>query len=630
MASLSYHRRCGCDCRDTAEFTPDTAVFNPLCCTACDGGVKPPCCYVMLFECAVYCPPLDSGNPVLIANPGQVLRPLCPWVKPCQFVAPAAANKFPSDFSNDWLDGCTWSQRNGFVGTGGSVAGFDYQRALSNVGWTLDIAVSPVTLSHVSGIVYQQDDAVAWQCFFSNTLKLQPGEPSCSSLPQFVCIQPCLTTSQPQPQCCQNCFGVDLPDMSAYGIPAQSLQFLPTGSGIRGSAGLQIGANCVYQSRVICNQSTNGIGQAYLYAQTPMNGGAPSQAWLEIDYFTGGTFAPDGTIANLAFPTSVVFYCPDFTCSGGQFNVWTNPNFLAPWGTLNVYSTVCVNSENDDYAACPPSTCVGQKSIPDSRRQLYASEFARCSCTDDWCEVLPGGVTLFVNAVTGLSTITQDSCPQNQGHGGFQKTTNTVVGMPSGPVREQCVTINGVTGSHTMCVRIYCQNGAWNMELYCDGTYFSTIGITISSQCPTKGNAPIPAIPGCDVIGGCIGFNQSPSCQPPACCNNSDETNCHITFTSTCSAINGLSVPMTHVASHSWSGNAPRIGGGGVVGVLLTCNSGEWTIALGGVGCGTATLQTASCTCLPVMSGTFPSTTLVLCAGGPCVNGDTVSAVLTL
>jgi hypothetical protein len=56
MTSIGRHRSCGCDCRDSAIYSPDPLVFNPICCKVCgeDGTSKPPCVYLVNWECDLW------------------------------------------------------------------------------------------------------------------------------------------------------------------------------------------------------------------------------------------------------------------------------------------------------------------------------------------------------------------------------------------------------------------------------------------------------------------------------------------------------------------------------------------------------------------------------------------------
>eukprot|EP00456_Euglypha_rotunda_P041279 TRINITY_DN31_c3_g1_i3.p1 TRINITY_DN31_c3_g1~~TRINITY_DN31_c3_g1_i3.p1 ORF type:complete len:227 (+),score=27.34 TRINITY_DN31_c3_g1_i3:700-1380(+) len=111
-----------------------------------------------------------------------------------------------------------------------------------------------------------------------------------------------------------------------------------------------------------------------------------------------------------------------------------------------------------------------------------------------------------------------------------------------------------------------------------------------------------------------------------ACCTIS-ASSVTVTFTSSCSILNGLTMTLRK------SGTS-FVGGVFVSGYTfqfgLSCNAGFWQLTGSSTGACGFGATTTDFTCTPTVSGHFSNGTVVNCSGGaPCVIGDTFSATVS-
>jgi hypothetical protein len=640
MANINSHRVCGsCDCRDQATFIPDPNLFNPLCCNACPEGQKPPCGYVIQFECPIQCP----GSSEWISSPGgpTVLRPLCHWTDACNFVSRRTTAITP--WNGGWgltvsgaggsplssSDGCSWIQQAGISGQ----TIFNYQSALTQIGWTLGLGPDRPLLKHALGYKFQA--VKTWNCYGPNTMQvpglglLLPGSvgntpPPCPAMPNTVCVTPIWQLYQTNPPQCPTCFKLTIPaaniplpgNNGSVVIPEQTVVLLNNGGSL---VGTQIQAAASYSNQIWCWSSLGGPGQVVLWIVNDIHTGGSSSAYLEIAGISSSQFGPG--------PYQVaLLHCSSFTCAnGGTFTGTINSVSVS----VAVTPSPCVNSINDEYGLCPIQ-CNDRGVISNQQDQI--GDPYRCECVDDWCDSIPGGFRVFGSF--GLST----NCFGSYCQTGFQDVHGWNFGCwqlggtaysatPANQVRYQCLTL---TNGHTICLNVYCAIGmggaAWTCDITCDGTFVTSCGVDIFAACPMQANGVIPAIPGCGVTGGCLGINVDPNCQPAACCN---VTSFHMTFTSSCTYLNGQTVFMSGAAGGPWSGTTASVGGFSYI-INVTCSGGVYTLS---------SVHTANCilhgtssavTCSPVISGNITGGfTVPACTDAQCRGTDTWTAIIS-
>lgn len=620
MTSLGKRRRCGCDARDEGAYIPDETVPNPLFCSVCgaSGDQKPPCKYTAHFECRVFL------NTAVIAEAEVVLRVLCAWKDVCKFVSGypfLSSTALLSDAATPTQDACTWEgrYRNG-IGLADA-----YQR----VEWELDIAATPVTFTHRSGIQYAVPEGEVFDCYNPNTLRLIATSPLAKGVPDSVCIVPAVKTAYPEAQCCQNCFRLTFADMlqvpgdwSTAGIPAQVITFLPiTTTSFQGYFTLPK-RTCSYAARMIdipdrqpsdfgnTGGSISRLSTAYLACQNEMSGGLPSPAQLIIEHQTGQSGSEPIKRA--------LFECASFSCEGGRF--WpVNQNALsAPYPAYFdiVASDFCVQSEYGGEGRCPAP---GGGSAAE-----YSTEEDRFMSCDRFCACIPGEMQI-LQAGSGRR------CGMSSGSSlGFciadSVAWDTGVDTPRGPSRSLCcVTPN----FEDICATIYFGgSGKWLVDWYCDGVFAETTDLEVTSCCPLKGFAPMPALP-CTDATGCIGVNMAADCSMVArCCDSADETTCFLTLSSDCPALDGLSIEMTGAGAHVWSGTTLS----NELDVMMTCSGGTYTVSFtyGDPLCTISSLTSTDAGCAPAMHGSFAGGVVSGCfLSLGCLDSATVTAELS-
>jgi len=125
----------------------------------------------------------------------------------------------------------------------------------------------------------------------------------------------------------------------------------------------------------------------------------------------------------------------------------------------------------------------------------------------------------------------------------------------------------------------------------------------------------------------------TPACSA-TCCDPAEESDCHITLSSTCSAINGASWLLTRTGSHHWSGGA-SIAGPSFTTIALHADMscvGDTTGGISGrpfnaaitINACSVSLDGNGMSCVPIMSGTLDPSTVDLTS---CVIGCGVSTV---
>ena len=610
MPSLGPHRNCGCDCRDAAIFTPDPNTFNPLCCTAVD-GVRPPCSFILNWECAYSCDKLQL-------YPHQVLRPLCAFNDMCKFVdlwSFDPANPGPQN-KELWLDACTWIQRCTGYTQLGSNNPCTSQNLTQFIQWSLDVSVRPVRMTHPKNYVYEQSRADTWNSYGPNTLWLLPPQVSVGvlpppdacrdGLPKFVCVTPGVSLAIPtDTNCCKQCLAIDFPAVIAdtVKLPAQRLVFFPDGNISATFDGEPFNSTCAYSSPII-DYIAETYRQVRLWVMSAVGNGQPSQAYIQ---FESG---------------AAMYFCSSFTCTdGGTFREFIGvPGMPAE---LQVVSAPCIRSENDDYGVCPGGDC-WQPMAPSNRQDHYTDEAKRCECQDEWCDKIHGGMLLW-SALDGSPSLYPECAP---GNATWDLTLTDTPSIPaSGPVRKMCGT---VPGGGEVCLLLYC-DGAWQCDVLCNGTFVTRVLPEIVSFCPLRLKGTIPGIDACKLSNGCfeVNYPDGLTCiatPPPSCCADADEPGTiHVTISSSC-AFNGSSFALTRIGSHQWSYSGP-----GPI-LELSCSAGVWTLTFTisvDPAC-TVTMTSKTCTCIPIISGTFPTVTLTCnFAGGGCSIGDTMSAELS-
>lgn len=591
-------RRCGCDCRDGDEFARDPYLDNPSCYQGC-GGSKPPCAYFVHFECNIYCNGLLTGKEPVILRSN------------CEFAADDDLGKYVGradgklDFTG-FQDGCSWVDR-----LGGAIT----------AEWTLDLKDGP-SLTHLIG--YRYKAIAAWDCFGPNTMKLvdepylkiisDPAGPvlisvnpvTCPALPTLICVTPPITRKNFRSTCCPNCFQIYLPEVDALLIPEQVVSLLPEGNFGIGTS--ERGFSCVFLAGYVNHTTVNGIGPGRLPIQLGYandTNGNPTQAQVDIEVMYQGGATGIST-----------YLCRQFSCDGGDF-VQIAGDFTMP-PTLTVTAQDCVSSENDDQGPCNDSSAI---------RPGYGNEDERCECCDPFCQCAPGVISIYCTTFGWQEVCSGPSLFCTGGPSGKQ--------THSGPTRQLCCDIYDSTTippehKHQVCAAFYCSQGTWVADWYLDGTFVDTAPLS-TLCCPMRGFGLMPDLGiGCT---GCISINSGGGCGPPppsVCCNDSDEPGtCHITITSTCAVLNGLTCTMTRLGSHTWSGPT---GLAAWTRAALNCGvdgPGVWALTLSSGSCNAITIHSLNSVCTPFISGTFgPGTITNTC--GTCVNGDTWSAVLSL
>jgi len=575
---IELHRYCGaCDCRDANRWEPDTSIYNPLFVCGCDkeNTVKPPCKYIARFECDVK---NDWGE--WLAQVDMPLRQLCEFGPIGEYVGlvgdpyTGGITNFHNIEGNAYFQyACSISQRYNLQGgyPSDNAATFTFLRSVTR--WKLNIATSPMTFVHSSGVKYAVN---SWDCLGPNTL-FQVNQSATTGaqqrLPKKICITPEIVTAVPQRGACpNNFFQVTLPAIEAgqTSIPAQRLEFLPVPSALVASGfaaeyfaqiklygHVHIGFGGGGQD-AIC-YSGGGVGAGWSGINNPgglrlvdlrvvsaMDANRSSSATLGIRYIID---------CNAGFTAQAVYSCNAFSCVGGIFRLTNNsPGFPEKF---EVKSHGLFYSEADDQGLCPYGNCRDVDWEPS--RPTYTNETTRKACCDPFCACAPGTIQIF--------------CPSKgtQKFGGCDGITfctggRTGITSPSGPSREYCVTAVATDGSsHTICCVVYCSGSTWKSEWYCDGTYVGAGTNGSQSCCPftfTQDMPTISCLPGCT---GCVAINTDPTCHAVttvSCCQDTLPATMTAAIISPCWGT--FNITMTGGGS-SWTGSAIAPSGDSIV-----------------------------------------------------------------
>ena len=496
-------------------------MFNPLAVCNCDkdNSSKPPCKYIARWDCDVRIDDNDGKqiSHEWLVNADMSFRQLCEFGPAGEYVGcvgdpfTGAVTDFRTIEANAyWPYACTISQRYNLQTRGAaSAAAFAFVRSM--VRWTLIITGSLPTLTHSNGLQYV--GIGKWDCFGPNTLTQVANTAAAAQarIPKRVCITPEIVTAVPRPQCCNNFFQATFVQSINYRntvIEAQRLEFLPIPV-------VQPGYVCEYFAQIkiyghVLN-SFSGIDELFFAGErgwsvdfnrstphvrlsivSPMNAGAASKALLRLIVFASG--------AGDTF--EVVYRCTSMNCQGGIFTLETNavgfPEKLAVVSHSTYYSEV------DDQGVCSQGNCVDVEW--EASRPTYLSEPLRLRCCDPFCNCAPGSITIIcasrgTQIFGGCNVIT------------FCTGGRTGITSPSGPSREYCVSVIATDGSsHTICCVVYCSNGVWRSEWYCDGAFAGVGTGGAVTCCPFSFVQDMPAItclPGCT---GCVAINTDPTC----------------------------------------------------------------------------------------------------------------------
>ena len=590
MPLLGRHRECGCDCRDADRYQVDTLIYNPLFDIGCG---KPPCKYIVHFECNLFDP---SNRTIQIAEVNMPMRQLCEFGPTGQYVAIRVVQAIvtSTQFSSIETDGmlpplsfgqssayaCTWAERSVRAS---QTPGAWWTSARAAIGWTLETVMRTVTdvvgnatiiqadLTHSTGMTYRLKARSNWDCFGPNTLYLQDAatwQARYPGLPAFVCITPEITTAVYQPLCCPNCFQANFPqvDSTFDHIPAQRLDFIPfnpgalpfqpyaTNSGVCNYAATLIH----YASRVADasaeanDQTVLYAGQPYLPVQlsvlSPMNTGLSSVARLYVYYL------PTGNIGGLA---TLIYECPNFTCNGGgDFSVTASAAGFPRVITLTSHK--CVSSETNDQGLCPSSHCLDPR-YPIARVAGYGTEALRLAACDPWCSCMPGRVVTF-DAFYGLQQFgvnCNDGLVNRTPFTGFCIGGRTGLDAGTRPSRELCGEIlwsGDGTARHICCVAYVNSSGVWKSDWYCEGTYVATTDCRLTC-CPMTLKSTMPAMSCLPGYVGCMAVNTKYDCGPVDgnCCPLANfPATMTVHFVSTC--LGTFNVTVTQAGS-TWTGS---------------------------------------------------------------------------
>lgn len=565
MPLLGLHRRCGCDCRDSDQYEVDSLIYNPLFDIGCGSGVKPPCKYLVRFECNV----IDPKTTLIIAEINMPMRQLCEFGPLGQYVAILSSFSNSTSYSQTEFPGnqrvgfgtqystsapyaCTWAERFVAYSQLSDPAGW-WANNRASIGWTLNTVSRTITdplgnvtiitadLTHTTGITYRLTARSNWDCFGPNTVYLQDAatwQARYPGLPAFVCITPEITTFVYKVGCAQNCWQAQFPQVDATfdHIPAQRLDFIPFDPLQSAFAGYQTNRGiCNYAARLIhyvsrqpnqggvedANEQTvtyaggtplsTNIPQlpcvVQLSVMSPMDSGQSVVARLFVYYL------PTSNVGGVA---TLVYECDNFVSGGGSFSVLTSATGFPRVITLTSHK--CVSSEVNDQGLCPSGHCQDPR-YPLTRPVVYAAEADRLRCCDPWCACAPGTIKIICTGLGGTQVFGNCLVRDTFCTGGRTGTSG-----PVGPSREFCVAAIATDGSsHTVCAVAYCSGTAWKIDWYCDGTFQSTT-LAVITCCPftLKANMPtMSCLPGCT---GCLAINTQPDCSAVAtfpCCDTS-------------------------------------------------------------------------------------------------------------
>ncbi len=643
---LSRFRQCGCDCRDDYTYVPNPAVRNASSCTSC-GGEKPPCLFVAHFECRLtattgeelagpgtsYLSTVTGLQQASVGNfPGDVqLRPICEFRNPCVYVSYGGLSHVDRPLGIMKQSGCSWLSRVGY--STGTVA--DVTRKPS---WRMDISSNPVTMSltiRSETAKYTCQDG--FDCFGANDFVMTSPRPSWGpTLPSRVCVTPGFSQGQTRggDSCCPNCFEAEIPAMFgsvsvsrttfpftatyAISIPEQTLQFLPLP-----------GALCAYFAPLILS-STPSNTPSFALLEIARSGSLGTRLSFMFGGLYGITNWPAVKIASYYAATA------SFSCNGGTLNRFVDSNLYfglnTPASLTLTKSEECNISEVDDEGGCTEFNvrkAHQESGYPYGVRQTYDTEENRVSCCDPNCDAIRLRLYVYIDSTSSQPYSAFDGIAVTDYVG-----APTGLSSPSGPSRATTLfVVNACVG-----VVVYCSSGVWKCDYYCTPgpfcsgfpTNFVATTTLATECCPLRGgdggtnltcivnNLSTPAH-------GCVSIGESyPNCAAIGCCTDASEANCFLTFTSSCADFNGVSVSMNRVGSHHWTGRDSV----NEAGLDLTCNNGTWTLVYGTVGSCLFTLTSGNIRCSPIMSGTFPITTInsfFCCAGTSFTISATVS-----
>ncbi len=643
---LSRFRQCGCDCRDDYTYVPNPSIRNASSCTSC-GGQKPPCLFVAHFECrhtattgeeltgalSSFLSTVTGLQQASVGNfAGDVqLRPICEFRNPCVYVSYGGLGHADRPQGIMKQSGCSWLSRVGY--STGTLA--DVTRKPS---WKMDISSNPVKLSltiRAETAEYTCQDG--FDCFGANDFVMTGSRPSWGpTLPMRVCVTPGFSQGQTRggDSCCQNCFEAEIPAMSgsvfvsratfpftatyAISIPQQTLKFLPLA-----------GALCAYFAPLNLTS-------------TPTN--TPSYALLEIaksgSYGTRLAFMFGGLYGITNWPAvKIGWYAAAtaaFNCNGGTLNravdASTYIGVSTPAAITLTKSDDCDVSEVDDEGGCPEFNVAKAHQVsgyPYGVRQSYDTEENRVACCDPNCDAIRVSLYVYIDSTSSIV------------YGAFRGSAITErVGAPSGLSSPSGPSRSAMIYVLDSCIGIvvYCSGGTWKCDYYCNRTAFcgsfpTTFVATttlVTECCPLRGGdrgTILPCIQNnlATPAHACVAIGEAePNCAALGCCTDASEANCFLTLTSSCVDFNGVSVAMTRVGSHHWTGRDSA----NEAGLDLTCSNGIWTLVYGTVGSCLFTLTNGDVRCSPIMSGTFPVTTInsfFCCSGTSFTISATVS-----